>query len=217
VNETSPTQQRIHLVRHGEVANPRHVVYADLPGYDLSELGSEQAAATAEHLHAEPLEVVVASPLDRAVSTAEMIAKRHDLAVEVDPRLTEWRIGSSWAGIVWEDLPTQRPGELEAYLATPQSLQFAPESLDELAARVIAAIGDWADRASAFVVVSHQDPIQAARRIATGASFDRFHEHKPGHASVITLSRPDDSGPLAEVAYWEPAQGREFPPVGSQG
>ena len=40
----------IHLIRHGEVHNPDHVVYADLDGFGLSELGRQQARAAAARL-----------------------------------------------------------------------------------------------------------------------------------------------------------------------
>jgi broad specificity phosphatase PhoE len=191
------------------------VVYADLPGYGLSELGSNQASATADYLANEPIEVVVSSPLERAVATALEIATRRDLAVEIDDRLTEWRIGRLWAGVVWENLPGARPGELEAYLAAPEAIDFAPESLADVADRMLEAMSYWSGRAEAAALISHQDPVQAARRIATGGSFDAFHEDKPGHASVITMARESGADRLLEVAYWQPDQGCEFPPVGA--
>jgi broad specificity phosphatase PhoE len=217
VSYSAPGLHRIHLVRHGEVHNPRHVVYADLPGYGLSDLGSRQAAAAADHLSAASVAAVVSSPLDRAVATAREIATRHKLPVEIDERLTEWRLGKRWAGLIWEDLPKERPGELEAYLATPEIIDFAAESLSDLAARMLEAMSYWADRAESSVLVSHQDPVQAARRIATDAGFGAFHENKPGHASVTTLARPAGTDRMLEVAYWEPDQGHEFPPVGEAG
>src|SRR5690606_4749017 len=40
---------RVHLVRHGEVHNPDHLVYASLPGFTLSERGEAQARAVARY------------------------------------------------------------------------------------------------------------------------------------------------------------------------
>ena len=37
----------VHLLRHGEVFNPGRVLYGRLPGFNLSELGRRQAAASA--------------------------------------------------------------------------------------------------------------------------------------------------------------------------
>ena len=63
----------VYLVRHGEVANPNHVVYADLPGFNLSPLGVRQAHAAGRHLARRPIDAVVTSPLARAVQTATAI------------------------------------------------------------------------------------------------------------------------------------------------
>ena len=57
----------IHLIRHGEVDNPRDVVYADMPGFGLSETGRRQAEAAGSYLAATPLVRIVSSPLDRAL------------------------------------------------------------------------------------------------------------------------------------------------------
>ena len=111
-----PMARHVHLVRHGEVDNPQHVVYAALPGFELSELGRLQAKEAARYLSRQPIVAVWSSPLERSLSTAAVIASRSGLPVSVDADLTEWKIADGWAGIVWEDLPIRRPGELEAYL-----------------------------------------------------------------------------------------------------
>ena len=39
----------VHLVRHGEVANPRGILYGRIPGYHLSEDGRLMAKAAADY------------------------------------------------------------------------------------------------------------------------------------------------------------------------
>ena len=56
----------VHLVRHGQVENPRRVLYGRLPGYHLSLRGRAQADLLAAHFAGTPLAAVVASPLERA-------------------------------------------------------------------------------------------------------------------------------------------------------
>jgi len=53
----------VYLVRHGEVRNPNHVVYADLPGFDLSATGVVQAQDVGSHLSDKGLDIVVSSPI----------------------------------------------------------------------------------------------------------------------------------------------------------
>ncbi len=181
----------VHLVRHGEVENPDELVYADLAGFGLSEVGRRQATWASTHLSAHPIGAVYASPLDRARETALVVAFPHGLQPLVLPEVTEWALMSRWAGLPWADLPIHFPGELAAYLNDPLNLDFAPESVTELAHRIGRAVDALADRhpEQEVVVVSHQDPIQAARLQLTGQDLGRLHHDKPRHCEVISLSR----------------------------
>lgn len=202
----------IHLVRHGEVHNPRHVVYADLPGFHLSDLGRQQARLAATRLATAPLAAIVTSPLERAVATAELLAQPHGIEPQIDDRLTEWQLGHRWAGTVWEDLPEVFPGEFERYVEHPEDLPFSPESLAALAARISGAIEDWSTRRrdGDLVFVSHQDPIQAGKRALTGEGLAGYHADKPSHCSTITLERTRDGWVV--IANWRPPIGHGWPP-----
>jgi broad specificity phosphatase PhoE len=201
----------VHLVRHGEVYNPDHVVYASLPGFGLSETGRIQAKELARYLRSSPVVAVWSSPLERAVATAEPIASQHGLPIRVDNDLIEWRLADLWAGVRWEDLPERRPGELEAYLEHPLDLAFTTETLEALAARMRAVLARLAaSHDGDVVVVSHQDPVQAARLSVTGGDLAGQHVDKPQHGTVVTLK---PGNPWAEVAVWSPEQSESFPPV----
>lgn len=211
------TADKAHLIRHGEVDNPYHVVYADLPGYGLSRLGEEQAEATAARLAERPVSRVVSSPLLRARQTAMAIADKHGLAVTIDEGLTEWEGGVRWAGVRWEDLDKVFPGELTDYLENPLNLEFASETISQCGARLAQTVAHLtaSDDGGEMVFVSHQDTVHAGYLTLTGrlpapAGF-RYHDDKPTHASVITLER--DGAKWRRVGYWEPHQGEAFPPV----
>ena len=194
----------ISLVRHGEVLNPEHIVYADLPGFPLSSLGRQQAAKSAERLpdHA----TVVTSPLDRAVETATIIAEQRNGRLIVDDSLTEWGLATRWAGHPWDALDDVFPGELTAYLEHPVHLPFSPESLASLANRMAGAVSKYrALTDGPLVVVSHQDPIQAARLSLTGRRLADLNRDKPQHASVIELEACP-TGSWIECAMWAPDQ-----------
>ncbi|HSJ27839.1 MAG TPA: histidine phosphatase family protein, partial [Acidimicrobiia bacterium] len=196
---------RVHLVRHGEVHNPGHVVYASLPGYRLSDAGVTQARMVGRYLRSAPIVAVWSSPLERAIATAEAIAAHHDLPILVDEALVEWRMADDWAGIAWDDLPTERPGQLEAYLEHPLDLPFARESLQALAERMRSVVAALAARHDGdVVVVSHQDPVQAARLSLTGRDLASQHQDKPDHGTVITLK---PGTPWSELTSWTPEHG----------
>jgi broad specificity phosphatase PhoE len=194
----------VHLIRHGETANPDHVVYASLPGFGLTPRGFDQARRAASHLANRPVAAVWSSPLQRALETAGEIARSFGLPVVADDDLGEWQLLDRWAGNPWEELKDRFPGEVETYLDTPDALPFSPESLVDLAGRMSAALNRFCAREAAgdIVVVSHQDPIQAARLFVTGRDLARLHVDKPGHGSVISL-RPGK--PWEEI--WEMTPG----------
>lgn len=200
--------RHIHLVRHGEVFNPEHVVYADLDGYELSARGLRQAESAAQWLAARGIGRVVSSPLTRARQTAEILAAAAGVSVVIEEDLTEWRLSQRWAGTVWEALPERFPGELEAYLDHPEQLSFAPEQLAEVGARVAAVVERHAGPVPA-AFVSHQDPVQAARVALCATPWSDFGAGKPGHAGVVTLAH--DGAGWTEIGYWEPEQGEPFP------
>lgn len=83
------SQTVVHVLRHGEVHNPEKILYGRLPGYRLSELGVQMAKAAAQWLADRDIAYVVASPLERAIETAEPIAAQFDLPIAVDERLIE--------------------------------------------------------------------------------------------------------------------------------
>ena len=79
----------IFLVRHGEtVDNARQIMQGQTQG-ELNEKGREQALQVAERLASEPIDAVVASDLQRAIQTAEIIAAPHHLPVVTTPLLRE--------------------------------------------------------------------------------------------------------------------------------
>ena len=79
----------VHLLRHGEVHNPEHVLYGRLPGYHLSANGRMMAAAAADFFAERPVAAVFASPLERAQETAQPVAERLGLTITTDDRLIE--------------------------------------------------------------------------------------------------------------------------------
>ncbi len=193
-------QRSVYLVRHGEVANPNHVVYADLPGFNLSPLGVRQAHAAGRHLATLAIDVVVTSPLARAVQTATAIARHHHLVPRLDAALGETRQYPAWTGQRWEDLDGLFPGQLEAYLEDPTRCEGTAETVEEVAGRMAAAIERTSAGVGHLVVVGHQDPLQAARLTLTGRPLSELLASPPAHASVVTLV--DDGGGWVERSAW---------------
>lgn len=67
----------IFFVRHGEVHNPKDIVYLRSPRFRLSEKGRQEAKTTAKFLKREPISVIYSSPMLRARQTARIIQNYH--------------------------------------------------------------------------------------------------------------------------------------------
>ena len=81
----------ILLVRHGEtVDNARQIMQGQTQG-ELNERGREQARQVAERLAADPVDVIIASDLRRAIQTAEIIAAPHRLPARCGPTILKAR------------------------------------------------------------------------------------------------------------------------------
>lgn len=85
---------RLLLIRHGQTpGNVLGQLDTAHPGPGLTELGSEQAIALARTLEAEPVEALYVSTLLRTRLTAEPLAARRGLDIQVRPGLHEIEAG----------------------------------------------------------------------------------------------------------------------------
>ncbi len=194
----------VHLVRHGQVENPRGVLYGRIPGYHLSEDGRIMAKAAADYLAARDITVLRSSPLERALETAEPIAAQFGLDVVVDDRLIE----------PWNHFEGMSVGVGDGSLRAPRHWMylrnpFRPswgEPYKDVAARMLAAVADAARAAHGHeaICVSHQLPIWVTRRAVEGARL--WHDPRRRQCALGSVtSLTFHGGVLAGVSYAEPS------------
>jgi len=82
-----------YFVRHGESEANAARRFAGRSDSPLTAKGRRQADAVADELETVPFDRVVSSDLSRTRDTAEVIAKRHGVPVEVVPALREIDVG----------------------------------------------------------------------------------------------------------------------------
>lgn len=80
---------RVYLIRHGATVLTAEDRFAGSTDVMLSEEGREQARRLADRLASTPLAAVYASPLERALETARIVAAPHSLAVTAIPAFRE--------------------------------------------------------------------------------------------------------------------------------
>ena len=203
-SHTPDDRSVVHLVRHGEVANPRGVLYGRIPGFQLSEDGRLMAKAAADFLAGRDVTVLMSSPLERAVQTAEPIAAEFGLTAVIDDRLIEpW---NHFEGMIFGigDGALRHPRHWR-YLVNPLRPSWG-EPYRDVVTRMLDVVGDAARAARGHeaVCVSHQLPIWVTRRAADG----RRLWHHPARrqcarASVTSFTYVGSR--LTSVSYAEPA------------
>lgn len=193
--------ERLHLVRHGEVFNPNRVLYGRLPGYRLSESGQAMARAAAESLAARNITALIASPLQRALESAEPFAKQFDLTPRVDERVIE-------PTNVFEGKRMKRAlmNPLNwRHLRNP-NLPSWGEPYESIAARMLSAMDEaWEAAPSGdTVIVSHQAPIWITHLAVAGEPFKHDPRSRRCELSSVT-SFEKRNGVWHEVSYDTPA------------
>ena len=194
----------VHLLRHGEVDNPDGVLYGRLPGYRLSDLGERMAKMAAEWLAGRDVTLLLTSPLERAVQTAQPVADILGLTPRTDDRLIESAnhfegrtVAAGWRSFTDREALRQLKNPFEPSWGEPYA---------ETARRMLAVVTDARDEAAGHevVLVSHQLPIYVLRRFVEGRKlWHRPDRRQCGLASVTTLTW--DGARLASVTYAEPA------------
>ncbi len=192
----------IHLIRHGEVENPKGVIYGRLPGFHLSDKGRRQVEAAAERLKDRNVGTIWASPLERAQETAEAIAVHHDAAIVTDGRLSESKTTLEGVGRTLMSL-ARSPRHLWS-LRNPWRPSWG-ESFAEIRQRMLSCVRDAVASAPGkeVVIVSHQTPVIVARLSLAGSRMPPWVGFTPCHTGSVTTLEVEDQK-VVSAAYFQP-------------
>lgn len=181
---------RIIFVRHGQTTWNIESRYQGHSDTDLSDAGRLQAVQVADRLESEEIAAVYSSDLRRASDTASMIADRHDLRVQTDPRLRECEFGE-WEGLTVTEI-RERYAEIYRRYQVDSVNQRAPrgERLESLVARVGEAVDEIAERhpEDTVVIAGHGGTVHAAICYMLGASLYTFRKIRIDNCSITSFS-----------------------------
>ncbi len=185
---------RLLLIRHALNDWVGKRVAGWTPGVSLNEEGRKQAARLAEWLEAVPLEAIYSSPLERALETAQPIAKSHDLELQIRDSLGETRYGELDGKPLEEVMESELWEQFRAY---PSRTRFpGAETIYEVQVRVVGELEHLLQsyRDGNIAVVTHADPIRVAVARYIGLPLDLVGRIWVSTAS-ITVLRFDEWGP----------------------
>src|SRR5262249_30248573 len=109
---------RLLILRHGETEWSRERRFTGARDIPLTERGRWQAEAMATSLADRSLQGVWTSPLERARTTAEVVAEPHHLELTVSPEFREMAFGA-WEGLTRAELAARTPGAARTWEADP--------------------------------------------------------------------------------------------------
>ncbi len=193
------------LIRHGQTDSADKKLTGWLPDVHLNETGHKQAEELPQRLAALNIAAIYSSPLERAIETAQPLARARGLRIHRVADLGEVKFGE-WQGQTLKVLSHKK--EWKIVQAAPSAFQFPDgESFRETQSRAVSAIEKIvADHARETVVAfSHGDVIKLIVAYYSGIALDNFQRIaiSPASISVIELGpfgarlgRLNDTGPL---------------------
>ena len=143
---------KIYSTRHGQTDYNRQDLILGTTDLPLNDTGIKQAEELAEQVAAlGEIDLIIASPMKRAMRTAMTVSQRTGIPVVTDERLREWDYGR------YEEKPRFTEGFAENKINFGVRMGETGESLLQLAHRVYSALDDIKNRYSdkTVLLVTH--------------------------------------------------------------
>jgi broad specificity phosphatase PhoE len=178
------------LIRHGETDAVGKSIMGWAPGWHLNANGRKQVEALAARLAPAPIRAIYTSPLERAVETAEAVARGRQLEPRRDEEFGEFRMGD-WQG--WEIAKLDEREDWRRF-NTFRAGTRAPngELMVETQTRMVRRLQALAagNAGETVAIVSHADPLRALIAYYLGMPLDLMQrlEISPASMSVLELS-----------------------------
>ena len=187
------------LIRHASCNGLGQTLWGRTPRVCLTETGRFQAQRLAERFNGLKLQAIYSSPLERAIDTAETLARSMNVEVKKSPALNEIDYGD-WTGKTFEILSTDE--RWRRYNAR-RSTTIIPggESFLDVQNRVVRELDMLSHQhANAGVaLVSHADVIRAAVAYFTATPIDMIERIEISPCSVSVLALDEESAKLLTI------------------
>jgi broad specificity phosphatase PhoE len=156
----------------------------------------------AEALKSAPIRAVYSSPIQRAVETAEPLAKALNLPIQIRPGLIETNAGD-WQGKSLKQV--QRLKLWKMVMEQPSQFRFPDgESFAEIQARIVEELNNIAkehDEKDLVACFSHGDPIKLAVSHYLGMPLDAFQRIGIGTGAMTVLRLNNGRTHLASIGH----------------
>ncbi len=186
---------RVFMVRHGATVLSAEDRFAGATDVALSDEGRQQTRRLAERLSGEKIAAVFASPLGRAMETAQILAKPHQLEVQARDGLREISHGR-WEQLTRREVEERFPEEAAEWEKDPYT--FAPvggESGLAVTARALPVLIELVrgHPGQNILVVSHKATIRLLLSSLLGFDPRRYRDsldQQPAALNVVDFRDP---------------------------
>ena len=176
---------KIIFARHGLTDYNVESKVCGISSAMLTEIGKQQARALGEKLRDKGIDIIVCSPLQRAVDTAELANEALNKEIIIDDRFTEWDYGA-YEGVKLDEIFDE---------FQKAKLQFGVrlgggESVIELSHRVFCAIDDIREkyRNKTVLVICHGGVCRAAKMYFEDMTMEDFEHFFMENGEIIEYS-----------------------------
>ena len=180
---------RFLLIRHGSTDAVGKRFAGRMAGVHLDEKGKQQAHGLVHQLKSVSLKAIYSSPLERAIETAEPLAKAFELPIQICDALTEIDCGD-WTNQEIDELRNDRQFQLFNSFRSIASIPGG-EWMGEAQLRIIKQMQKLCLQHTdeTIAIVTHGDLIKAAIAYYAGIHLDLFQrmEIDPASVSVIMV------------------------------
>jgi broad specificity phosphatase PhoE len=180
---------RVFLVRHGATLLTAEDRFAGETNVQLSDEGREQARRLATRLGEEKINAVYASPLDRTLETARILAEPHGLSVQPRDGLREISHGH-WEQMTRSEVESAYPDEAAMWDKDPYT--FAPvggESGLQVTARALPALMEIVRQNTdcSVLIVSHKATIRLLLSSLLGFDPRRYRDNLDQSPAALNI------------------------------
>ncbi|MDO4179262.1 MAG: histidine phosphatase family protein [Phascolarctobacterium sp.] len=182
---------KIYLIRHGETAFNNGKRFQGQMNVQLSATGIQQAIKMSEFMKDKHIDVIYASPLLRAFTTAAQLAMAKNMPYKILDDLAEINFGD-WEGKLFSEIYDQEPEEFDKFLTcpgnwTPPNGESFVQAMDRVK-RTYAFLAEEYKHGKDIALVSHGGNIRLQLCMLLDIPINNMWKISINNVSVTTIS-----------------------------
>jgi alpha-ribazole phosphatase len=192
---------KVIFIRHGQTEWNVTGRYQGQSDVQLSEEGCQQAVKLAENFPVDRVDAIYASDLQRAMVTAETIAKQFGLPVQAEPAFRELSFGE-WEGLTYQQIVDKWEDAMANFLQHPDILEIpGGESFPAVQKRAVTRLNELVKEhdGQTIVVVAHGAVLRTLLAAALHMPLQYLWSIRQFNTAVNIVRYDADANPTVEL------------------